>query len=202
MHKSVQLFTFGFKCNSLTHTWSKHSKEGQLSSKEKCWFTLQIQSRHNQAQIFWRAPSLMYYWNSEEHQTLWTVSDDDDESDISKLHCWWAGRSLRPWVRSKEALQTEVWVISQQTWTCGLGRGSPHPHFGSPTLPHTGSLNQHTNTQVIMHPHVKTCTGTHSGEKNFCWRFQSRPSNSPPAAAQWWPTPGAHKHSPPREKEG
>ena len=69
---------------------------------------------------------------------------------------------------AERPLQAEVWVISRQTRTCGRGRGSPHPHLGSPAPLHTGSPNQctHKHAEESVRTHVETCTGaTQRGEK-------------------------------------
>lgn len=51
-------------------------------------------------------------------------------------------------------MQAEVWVISRQTRTCGLGRGSSQPHFCSPAPLRTGSPNQHTRKHRSEHAHA------------------------------------------------
>lgn len=52
----------------------------------------------------------------------------------------------------KSLCTAEVWMINQQTGTCGQGRGSaPPPTSSSPALLHTGSLNQHTSVSVHTH---------------------------------------------------
>lgn len=63
--------------------------------------------------------------------------------------------------RSREALQTEVWVLSRQTRTCGQGQGSSHPHLCSPAPLHTGSPNQHTCTST----QEQACTHTRQDKK-------------------------------------
>lgn len=58
--------------------------------------------------------------------------------------------------RSKEAMQTEVWVINQETRTCGQCQRSSHPHIHFPrTAAHRKSKSAHKLTSASVHGHIK-----------------------------------------------
>lgn len=57
----------------------------------------------------------------------------------------------------KSLCTAEVWMINQQTGTCGQGRGSAPPHLQFPrTVAHRKSESTHISQ--CAHTHIKTCT--------------------------------------------